>query len=235
MGIVSLLILHMYAFPVLALRHWWGVEAGDEFEFELYVESSDYTELDDTVLLRVTNTPNLTDTYSSISRIPIVEVEQSFLNGTELNLDEPWNRALEHLAYPVGDWWLLSTYIEDEDMVDYDIVEDSDFWGYEWRNLLRLNGGPVEVSLRAVYLKDDGFLSHYVYQISNSATNETLDFREASRMDIQLGIDRLLSVLGPPLSLAMVALVVLLAAYRFRSRFTKHGASGYAEGTKSSS
>ncbi len=222
LGIVSVLILQVCVLPAVALRHWWGVEDGDEFEFELYVKSSGYTEIDDEVLLRVTNTPNLTDTYSSISRIPILEVEQSFLNGTQLNLDGPWNKALEHLAYPVGDWWLLSTYIEDEDMVDYDIIEDSDFWGYEWRNIFEISVTTVQASLRAVYLKEDGFLSHYVYRLFNTDTNETLEYREASRMNIVLGIDRVLTTMGPPLAITTIALTILLVAYRFRSRLLKN-------------
>ncbi|TFG13840.1 hypothetical protein EU537_05110 [Candidatus Thorarchaeota archaeon] len=217
-GIFLVVILHSYAFPVVALRHWWGIEEGDEYEFELYVESSGHIKIDYRVMLRVINTPNLTDTFSSISRIPLVEVEQSFLNGTELILDEPWNKALEHLAYPVGDWWLLSTYIEQEDMVDYELIEDSDFWGYEWRNILRISLTNIEASLRAVYLKDDGFLSHYVYKLFDTGTNETLEYREASRMNIQLGIERVLTILAPPLTIAVVALVVLLAAKRYRPR-----------------
>jgi hypothetical protein len=225
LAIASVLILQACVFPVAALRHWWGIEEGDEFELELYVESSGHTELDDGVLLRIIDTPNLTDTYSSISRIPIVEVEQSFLNGTELDLNEPWNKALEHLAYPVGDWWLLSTYIDDEDMVDYDIIEDADFWGYEWRNTLSISTTTIRASLRAVYLKDDGFLTHYVYQLLDTDTNETLEYREASRMNIQLGVDRVLSVVGPPLLFSLIALVVVLLAYRFRSRLRRSDAS----------
>ncbi len=202
----------------------WGVEEGQEFSFRLQVLSAEYgIILDENMEFKVDSLPDLNEFFAALQRIPIVPVYAHWANGTEIESYHEWYMWVDRLVLPIGDWYLVESYILVETMDDYDSIDSDDFWGFEWSVTLE----DVTVVVRTVYYKADGFLSHYSYSESERGADSPRYIIDSARTDIPVDVLSLLSPLSQPLSVISIALapIALLIVARHRRHIKKRGAS----------
>lgn len=194
----------------------WGIEEGQRFDFTLQLVQDGTLTIGEEIYLLVTDLPEFSEAFTSLNRIPLVLVNQYWINGSEYNHTLAWNRHLEHLAYPIGNWYVLTTLGEDPELSHYDIVEDDQFWGYEWTVDSSTTNNSVTV--RAIYLKEDGFLSRYHYRFWDRSLNQTIDFTEAYRPGITLNLLTPIVENLPIIGIVSIVLIVSCAVVRKKRR-----------------
>ncbi len=183
--ILLLMVLVTIPSTYAVSRHglYWAVEEGDTFSFHLDIFENETNLVSETIVLKVTELPNLNTTLEYQNRIPLILYEVTWVNGTDLGDYNQWNYYVEHLAYPLGNWVYVTESIT-ADMSDYELISTEDFWGYEWTIIV----GPqsiLQYTVRAVFSTNDGFLTRYLFIKNNTETGQVLGLVDAYRLDIE--------------------------------------------------
>lgn len=194
----------------------WGIEEGQRFDFTLQLVQNGTLMIGEEIYLLVADLPEINEAFTSLNRIPLTLVSQYWINGSEYDHPLSWNRHVEHLAYPIGNWYILTTLGEDPELSHYDLVADDQFWGYEWTVDSTTTNNSVTV--RAIYLKEDGFLSRYHYRFWDRSTNQTIDFTEAYRPGITLNLLTPIIENLPTIGIISIVLVISYALIRKKRR-----------------
>lgn len=184
--ILSLLLLLSLFGPVSATNSQgfdWAVAAGDEIQFTVDASGQGVGPLHEAMYFRVDEVPELSEDFVAMNRIPIVVTSAYWGNDSEMAY-KIWYRWVERLVFPIGDWWLLRNTIVLESMDDYEPIDDDHFWGFEWAMVDRTEG--VQLNVRIVYWKEDGFLSQYQSEVLNTSSHELLSSVDAERIGLPM-------------------------------------------------
>lgn len=143
----------------------WGIEVGDQWNFDLTSVTDGVTEMDEVMYFEstggLTTIPNILTDWVSLPE-PSFDVE--WANGTSLG----WSAliflfymvAVDRWAVPIGNYTLLGELYEDHVFYNGTIYETSSYWGMDVDYL-------GELDVHVDFLKADGFLAHWTVTTEN--------------------------------------------------------------------
>ena len=151
----------------------WGIEVGDQWNFDLTSVTDGVTEMSEVMYFEVTGgaatIPNILTLWSSI---PTVTFDIEWANGTALG----WS-ALIFIFYavatsgwvvPIGNYTLLGELYEANVFYNGTVYNSGNYWGMDVDDFL---GDPIDIHVD--YLKDDGFLAHWTVTTENGSLTMT--------------------------------------------------------------
>ena len=145
----------------------WGIEDGDQWNFDFTSVADGVTEMDEVMYFEstggLTTIPNILTDWVSLPE-PSFDVE--WANGTSLG----WSAlififymiAVDQWAVPIGNYTLLGELYEDNVFYNGTIYETSSYWGMD---VIIDYFGDLDVHVD--FLKADGFLAHWTVTTEN--------------------------------------------------------------------
>ena len=143
----------------------WGIEVGDQWNFDFISVTNGVTEMDEVMYFEstggLTTIPNILTDWVSLPE-PSFDVE--WANGTSLG----WSAlififymvAVDRWAVPIGNYTLLGELYEDHVFYNGTIYETSSYWGMDTDYL-------GEIDVHVDFLKADGFVAHWTVTTDN--------------------------------------------------------------------
>ena len=154
----------------------WGVAVDDEFTYRFVINDpeSDMS-LDEGVNITITATPSIPADVLVWGDIPDVSADIVYTNGTAVGLELLVILGIiyagGHLVVPVGNFTHLG------------VLAEADTWwtenttlvntGSEWGTHFTASEDDENLVVRTTYLKSDGMLARYQFEITNTTSGDT--------------------------------------------------------------
>lgn len=153
----------------------WGVALDDEFTYQMELIDDGPDSFDEGINFTIIEIPpTIDDPLTNWTHIGEVDLNVTFYNGTSLGLYTLLFLGLlvvnGYIAVPVGNYSLLTELVMAESTwnENFTLIDNDLFWGM---NLTATNE-DVKQTIVAEYLKEDGFLSRYLFLATNITTSE---------------------------------------------------------------
>ncbi|TFG27318.1 hypothetical protein EU527_18685 [Candidatus Thorarchaeota archaeon] len=152
----------------------WSVALDDEFTFAMvFVDEGEDTFNEGINVTIIEAPPTLSDPLDNWTHIGSFNLNITFYNGTSLGLYGFLFLGLMsvngYFAVPTGNFSLLTNLIMAESMwnENFTLTDNTLFWGVTFSE----TDGDMEHTITAEYLKDDGFLSRYILEATNTSSS----------------------------------------------------------------
>ncbi len=178
--VIALALLSMFiTTPAMAASNEgleWGVEVDDEFTYRFTItdpESEDT--FDEGVNITVEAVPSMPADVFLWDDIPEVDLDIFYTNGTAVGLELLVLLGIlyagGHFVVPIGNFTHLSTLLEGYTLFTENttIINTSSEWGASYH--AEMDDERMEV--RTTYLKSDGVLARYTFQVTNTTSGDT--------------------------------------------------------------
>lgn len=144
----------------------WGIDVGDQWNFDLTSISNGVTEMSEVMYFEVTGgvstIPNILGLWSSL---PTVTFDIEWANGTSLGWSALififYAAATSSFVVPIGNYTLLGELYEADIFYNGTIFDSGGYWGMDLNNFY----GSADIHVD--YLKTDGFLAHWTVTTEN--------------------------------------------------------------------
>ncbi|TFF84691.1 hypothetical protein EU524_00575 [Candidatus Thorarchaeota archaeon] len=191
----------------------WGVAVDDEFTYRFAMDDPfENITLDEGINVTVEAVPTMPGAVGDWDDIPVVDVDIVYTNGTspgfELFIIIGIIYAGGLFAVPIGNFSHLgillngSTYWSENST----LINTSSEWGSSYFDV----DDEMRLDLRTTYLKSDGMLARYTYDVENTTSGETGSaslIRDGLGFDIMGWIQDNILIVG-----IGVGVIVLIAA-----------------------
>lgn len=154
----------------------WGVQVDDEFTYRFTIEDPEMSEdFDEAVNVSVTVVPPMSAEVPDWSDIPEVTVDIYYANGTAPGLELLMLIGIIYaggqFVVPIGNFTHLSALFENYTYYTENttIINTTSEWGASYFDI----DGDERLDVSATYLKSDGMLARYTFQVTNTTSGET--------------------------------------------------------------
>ncbi|TFG32105.1 hypothetical protein EU527_10895 [Candidatus Thorarchaeota archaeon] len=152
----------------------WSVALDDSFAFMMsFIDEGEDTFNEGINVTIIEAPPTIDDPLTNWTYIGDFNLNITFYNGTALGLYGLLFLGLlsvnGYFAVPTGNFTLLSELIMAEDTwnENFTLIDNSLFWGVTFSEI----DEDMEHEITAEYLKDDGFLSRYILESTNTTSS----------------------------------------------------------------
>lgn len=176
----------------------WGFNDSDEFNFHLTMtgNTAGFQELDENLYIEVNEDglPVIPFAMTEWDDIPYIQGTLHWANGTTTY--EPFFNRAWRVAVPIGNWSLLSDFINYK-ISPADLTLDSQdpwFWGYSWSETT----GDVLIEVHTDYLMVDGFVARHSVVFTNTTSSTIIGTISIERLNIGQYADRIAPTIDHP-------------------------------------
>lgn len=153
----------------------WGVSVDDEFQYMYSSTTPGNPDNSLEVSVIIDHLPIIDQNPQNMSQIPIIEVEVYFQNSSKWNLPPNMLEFLYSWAVPIGDWALLSTFIEtyNNSFSSLSVNEMDDCWRYNF--IYDSNSSNQSYDIAILYQIDDGMLFSYEMRLEERISQDFIE------------------------------------------------------------
>lgn len=154
----------------------WAIAVDEQFTYHMIFVDEGETTLDEGVNVTIlTAPPTIDDPLTNWTDIGHSDLNMTFTNGTSLGL---YGLLLlgfyaigSYFAVPVGNFSLLAELAMAESFWNENVslIDNALYWGITWTAM----DADAEETITGEYLKEDGFLSRYLLQSTNTTSSVT--------------------------------------------------------------
>ncbi|MGY5860201.1 MAG: hypothetical protein RTU63_12605, partial [Candidatus Thorarchaeota archaeon] len=185
--ILTLAILIPQSLAATSQGLFYRMEDGDRFYFTMEIQEEGVTSYDELIYIEIEDaSKTIPDLLTNLTNLDsFTDVAFNYENDTSMGLEVLVFILALPLAYPVGNWELITTLAETDlegllfpDAREITITQNEDIWGYSYKYNTTSDS---EMTVWLEYSKFDGMLSTYYLEQLNTTTSESLGMYDISR------------------------------------------------------